>query len=91
MGKRARTAPVGDRGCRSGAGTVCCAKLVGLESGGDERWWRYTMTNVAKGQAISGRNKGWRKAIRFALTVTHIADSVIKKRNSDFELTLFQK
>lgn len=57
----------------------------------EERWWLYTMTNAATGQALSGRNKGWRKAVRFALTENPIADSVIKKRNSDFELTLFQE
>jgi hypothetical protein len=34
----------------------------------EERWWLYTMTNAATGHAIRGRNKGWRKAIRFALT-----------------------
>lgn len=55
----------------------------------EERWWLYTMTNAATGQALSGRNKGWRKAVRFALTENPIADSVIKKRNSDFELSLF--
>ncbi|MBN1569785.1 MAG: DUF3780 domain-containing protein [Acidobacteria bacterium] len=34
----------------------------------EERWWLFTMTNAATGHAINGRNKGWRKAIRFALT-----------------------
>lgn len=34
----------------------------------EERWWLYTMTNAATGQAASGRNRGWRKAVRFALT-----------------------
>jgi hypothetical protein len=34
----------------------------------EERWWLYTMTNAATGHAINGRNKGWRKAVRFALT-----------------------
>jgi hypothetical protein len=34
----------------------------------EERWWLYTMTNAATGHAVNGRNKGWRKAIRFALT-----------------------
>lgn len=60
---------------------------VGLSP--EERWWLYTMTNAATGQAIGGRNKGWRKAVRFALTENPIADSVIKRRASDFELTLF--
>ncbi len=34
----------------------------------EERWWLFTMTNAATGHAIAGRNKGWRKAIRYALT-----------------------
>jgi len=34
----------------------------------EERWWLFTMTNAATGHAISGRNIGWRKAIRYALT-----------------------
>jgi hypothetical protein len=34
----------------------------------EERWWLYTMTNAATGHALNGRNKGWRKAVRFALT-----------------------
>lgn len=55
----------------------------------EERWWLYTMTNAATGQALGGRNKGWRKAVRFALTENPIAESIIRKRNSDFELPLF--
>ncbi|MPZ42199.1 MAG: DUF3780 domain-containing protein [Betaproteobacteria bacterium] len=34
----------------------------------EERWWLYTMTNAATGHAVHGRGKGWRKAVRFALT-----------------------
>lgn len=34
----------------------------------EERWWLYTMTNAATGHALRGRNRGWRKALRFALT-----------------------
>jgi hypothetical protein len=34
----------------------------------EERWWLFTMTNAATGHSINGRNKGWRKAVRFALT-----------------------
>jgi len=33
----------------------------------EERWWLYTMTAAATGQAQQ-RNIGWRKALRFALT-----------------------
>lgn len=34
----------------------------------EERWWLFTMTNAATGHALHGRSKGWRKAVRFALT-----------------------
>jgi hypothetical protein len=34
----------------------------------EERWWLYTMTAAATGHVLTGRNRGWRKAVRFALT-----------------------
>jgi len=34
----------------------------------EERWWLFTMTNAATGHAVYGRDKGWRKAVRYALT-----------------------
>lgn len=34
----------------------------------EERWWLFTMTNAATGQAVKGRNRGWRKSVRYALT-----------------------
>jgi hypothetical protein len=34
----------------------------------EERWWLYTMTAAATGHFRDGRNRGWRKAVRFALT-----------------------
>ena len=34
----------------------------------EERWWLYTMTAAATGHFADGRNRGWRKAVRFALT-----------------------
>lgn len=40
----------------------------------EERWWLFTMTNAATGHAMSGRGKGWRKAVRFALTENPVAD-----------------
>jgi hypothetical protein len=42
----------------------------------EERWWLYTMTAAATGHHSTGRSRGWRKAVRFALTenpVTHRA------------------
>ncbi|MCX7411763.1 MAG: DUF3780 domain-containing protein [Planctomycetales bacterium] len=47
----------------------------------EERWWLYTMTAAATGHYSLGRNLGWRKAVRFALTenpVTHrVADEPV--------------
>jgi hypothetical protein len=40
----------------------------------EERWWLFTMTNAATGHAVHGRGKGWRKAVRFALTENPVAD-----------------
>jgi Protein of unknown function (DUF3780) len=40
----------------------------------EERWWLFTMTNAATGHAITGRNKGWRKAVRYALTENPITE-----------------
>lgn len=34
----------------------------------EERWWLYTMTNAATGHAIYDKGKGWRLAVRYALT-----------------------
>jgi len=54
----------------------------------EERWWLYMMTNASTGHAINGRNKGWRKAVRFALTENPISEGSLKKRHGDFELPL---
>ena len=40
----------------------------------EERWWLFTMTNAATGHALSGRGKGWRKAVRYALTENPVSD-----------------
>ena len=32
------------------------------------------MTNAATGHATAGRNKGWRKAVRYALTENPVSD-----------------
>jgi len=40
----------------------------------EERWWLFTMTNAATGHALTGRNKGWRKAVRYALTENPVSD-----------------
>jgi len=54
----------------------------------EERWWLYMMTNASTGHAINGSNKGWRKAVRFALTENPISEGALKKRHGDFELQL---
>jgi len=42
------------------------ANWNGLEP--EERWWLYTMTAASTGHATNDRGKGWRKAVRYALT-----------------------
>lgn len=34
----------------------------------EERWWLYTQTAAATGHGVNDRNRGWRKAVRYALT-----------------------
>jgi len=55
----------------------------------EERWWLYTMTNASTGHAVNGKNKGWRKAVRFALTENPISDLPLQKRQHMFQLQLF--
>ena len=55
----------------------------------EERWWLYTMTNASTGHAENDRNKGWRKAIRFALTENPVSDQSLHKRRQEFQLSLF--
>jgi Protein of unknown function (DUF3780) len=52
----------------------------------EERWWLYTMTNGATGHAISGRNKGWRKAVRFALTENPVTIPQVEMPEDHFRL-----
>lgn len=46
------------------------------------------MTNAATGHAITGRGKGWRKAVRFALTENPVSDS--SYYDERFNLPIFQ-
>ncbi len=55
----------------------------------EERWWLYTMTNASTGHALNDRNKGWRKAIRFALTENPVSDRALLKRREEFQQSLF--
>ena len=52
----------------------------------EERWWLFTMTNAATGHAIAGRGKGWRKAVRYALTENPVSDY----RPQKIEMPLFE-
>lgn len=52
----------------------------------EERWWLYTMTNAATGHAITGRGKGWRKALRYALTENPVSEGLVQRRLAEFEL-----
>lgn len=53
----------------------------------EERWWLYTMTNASTGHAVNDRGKGWRKAVRFALTENPISDTALKRRQDEFNLS----
>lgn len=58
----------------------------------EERWWLYTVTNAATGHPTLGRGKGWRKALRFALTENPIPEGRYTQPLLDDEkLTLFQE
>lgn len=39
----------------------------------EERWWLYTQAAAATGHATADRGRGWRKAIRYALTENPVA------------------
>lgn len=57
----------------------------------EERWWLFTMTNAATGHAVSGRARGWRKAVRFALTENPVsASSAGAKPSVQPDFGLFQ-
>ena len=34
----------------------------------EERWWLYTQTAAATGHGVNDRGRGWRRALRYALT-----------------------
>ena len=46
----------------------------------EERWWLFTMTNAATGQALRGKNTGWRAAVRFALCENPVARAQAQQR-----------
>lgn len=50
----------------------------------EERWWLFTMTNAATGKVDD--DKGWRKAIRFALVENPIIDKTEEETEVDYLL-----
>ena len=52
----------------------------------EERWWLFTMTNAATGHATLHKGRGWRKAIRYALTENPVSEH----RSPEVEMPLFQ-
>jgi hypothetical protein len=57
---------------------VAVANWQGLTP--EERWWLYTMTAAATGNAIADRGRGWRKALRFALTENPVTGRYVEER-----------
>ena len=62
----------------------------------EERWWLYTQTAAATGHGINDRGRGWRKAVRYALTENPVhgsADAVLpeyfRRANAGPEWNLF--
>ena len=52
----------------------------------EERWWLFTMTNAATGHALHGRDRGWRKAVRYALTENPISGESRERQREFFRL-----
>ncbi len=50
------------------------ANWRGLEP--EERWWLYTQTAAATGHGLTDRGRGWRRAVRYALTENPVTDQV---------------
>ena len=63
---------------------VAIRNWLGLAA--EERWWLFTMTSAATGHALHGRGKGWRKAVRFALTENPVTGDHDERRADLFRL-----
>jgi len=58
----------------------------------EERWWLYTITNAATGHPTHHKGKGWRKALRFALTENPVPEGRYTQTLLDEEKnTLFEE
>ena len=54
--------------------SVALANWSGLVP--EERWWLYTQTAAATGHGTADRSRGWRKAVRYALTENPVSGQV---------------
>lgn len=58
----------------------------------EERWWLYTMTNAATGHPTLGKGRGWRKALRYALTENPIPEGrYTQELLNDDQKSLFEE
>ena len=64
----------------------------------EERWWLYTQTAAATGHGMTDRGRGWRKAVRYALTENPVhgsADASVpeyfRRADSGLEWSLFSE
>jgi len=64
----------------------------------EERWWLYTQTAAATGHGINDRGRGWRKAVRYALTENPVHGSAnamlpeyFRRADSSLEWNLFSE
>jgi len=74
-------------------GTIPLAVQNWLGLKPEERWWLFTITNAATGHALNGKGKGWRLALRYALTENPVITEriAISLEKSDDHLILFDE
>lgn len=65
---------------QTGSFDLALGNWEGLEP--EERWWLYTQTAAATGDATTGKGRGWRKAIRYALTDNPLATETRQTRRA---------
>ncbi|MBX2928869.1 MAG: DUF3780 domain-containing protein [Saprospiraceae bacterium] len=76
-----------------GTAPLAIQNWLGLKP--EERWWLFTITNAATGHALNGKGKGWRKALRFALTENPVTanriDMNVYNERNEIVPSLFQE
>jgi hypothetical protein len=50
----------------------------------EERWWLYTQTAAATGHGTADKGKGWRRAVRYALTENPVQAAATKSAVPEF-------